>query len=232
LDGGDGFFLIHLFGSILFVLFFFILRVFVIFLILFVLFVDEGRFGWVGVVDEAGLGEVEAWGGRVFGGGLEGADTDGGVRLGEDAGGVGGGELQAVEEGRGAFGLELAGGQRIDDLGDGDLDGLAVLERAEFDVFAGNDVEIETADLGLAVGGVALVETGVEVAERRSGECGAAALDAIGSDGAAESDVHGFLLEVPPTPPGGVGLKLNGCKHLATTGAAKYLHPDGLRVNI
>jgi hypothetical protein len=74
----------------------------------------------------AGFGEVEA-----FGGGFGGADDVGCVGFGVEAGGVHGGQLEAVEEGGGAFGFEVAGGEGVDDDGEGDLDGFAVFEGGE-----------------------------------------------------------------------------------------------------
>jgi len=47
------------------------------------------------------------------------------------------GELYAVEEGGGAACVECAHGEGVDDGGEGDLDGAAVLERVEVDGFAG-----------------------------------------------------------------------------------------------
>lgn len=82
----------------------------------------------------SGFGQVEA-----FGGGLDGADHVGGVGAEVEVGGVDGGELEAVEEGGGAAGVELAGSECVDDDGEGDLDGLAVFERGEFDVLAGDE---------------------------------------------------------------------------------------------
>jgi hypothetical protein len=76
---------------------------FLVFLL--VVFVDgvpgEEEFGFF--FEELGFGEVEA-----FGGGFDGED---GLRgLVAEAGGVVAGELEAVEEGGGSFGLEAAGG--------------------------------------------------------------------------------------------------------------------------
>jgi hypothetical protein len=62
--------------------------------------------------------------------------------------------------------VELVGGEGVEDDGERDLDGLAVFERAE----------VERGGRGagdrVAVGGVALVEAGVEVAVRRAVELG------------------------------------------------------------
>src|ERR1700736_5369257 len=136
--------------------------------------------------DCTGFGEVEA-----VGGGFEGSDDLGGVGPGE-LGGVHAGELEAVEEGGGAFGVEIAGGQGVDDDGEGDLNGLAVFEGGELDVLAGD--EIAAGSVGVAEAGVAAVEAGVEVAVEGSGERRGLALETVGLDGAAECVLHGFLL--------------------------------------
>ena len=70
--------------------------------------------------------------------------------------------MEAVEEGGGAAGLELAEGEGVDDDGESGLDGFAVFEGQELDVLAGDDV---AGGFSLrAEGGVAPVEAGVEVA--------------------------------------------------------------------
>ena len=126
----------------------------------------------------AGFCEVEA-----IGGGVDAADDIGGVGLGLEARGVHAGELEAVEEGCGASGLEVAGGEGVDDDGEGDLDGLAVFEWGQFDVLAGD--EVAASGGGGAEAGVGLMEVGVVVAPLRSGEGWRAALDSPGSDVAA-----------------------------------------------
>ena len=50
------------------------------------------------------------------------------------------GELEAVEQGGGAFDVELSGGEGVDDDGEGDLYGLSVFEGSELDVLAGDEV--------------------------------------------------------------------------------------------
>ncbi len=142
----------------------------------------------------AGLGEVEA-----FGGGFDGADGVGGIGFGVEAAGVVAGELEAVEQGGGALDVEIAAGERVDDDGEGDLDGLAVFEGGELDVLAGDEVAV--GGLGGAEGGVALVEAVVEVAPEASGEGGGFALEAVGFDVAAEVVLHGhFSLGQGGTP--------------------------------
>ena len=148
------------------------LFLFFVLLIVVILVGEEGEGG-------AWFCEVEA-----VGGGFEGADDVGGVGLELEAGGVHAGELEAVEEGGGAFGLEVSGGQGVDDDGEGDLDGLAVFEGGELDVLAGD--EVAAGGGGVAEAGVALVETGVEVAPVAAGEGGGLALKPVGLDVAAE----------------------------------------------
>ena len=116
--------------------------------------------------------------------------------------------------------VELVGGEGVEDDGERDLDGLAVFERAE----------VERGGRGagdrVAVGGVALVEAGVEVAVRRAVELGRAALEAVGADVAADRDFHeGSLRGVPPRGVG--GYKLNGCKKLAKWVSLKYCNHWG-----
>jgi len=132
-----------------------------------------------GVEGGAGFGEVEA-----FGGGFDGADGVGGVGFGVEAAGVVAGELEAVEQGGGAFDVELSGGEGVDDDGEGDLDGLAVLEGGELDVLAGDEV---AAGGGSGTeGGVALVQAVVEIAPGAVGEGGCFAAGSVGLDVAAE----------------------------------------------
>jgi hypothetical protein len=99
-----------------------------LFVVVFILLVVEGevRFGVVVFVDfycGSGLGEVEA-----VGAGLNVANDVGRVGLGVEPGGIVGGQLQAVEQGGGAAGVQIAGGEGVDDDGEGDLNGFAVLE--------------------------------------------------------------------------------------------------------
>ncbi|WP_433984167.1 hypothetical protein RBB78_03070 [Tunturiibacter empetritectus] len=98
------------------------------------------------------MGEVEA-----VGAGLYVADDFGGVGFGVEAGGVVGGQLQAVEEGGGAAGVQIAGGEGVDDDGEGDLNGFAVLKGVELDVLAGD--EVTAGGVVVAEALVALVET-------------------------------------------------------------------------
>jgi len=125
-------------------------------------------------------GEVDAgFGAR------QGADDGGGGGFDGDGAGVGRGELEAVEQDRGAFRVDAVTGEGGDEQRDGDLDG--------FDVFERRQVEFERIGqvLGLAgrrCGGVriifeqdrgafdqvfvAAVQAGMEVAEGREAERG------------------------------------------------------------
>jgi hypothetical protein len=74
--------------------------------------VDDGGYGSVDGVED-NLGDL----GGAFGfGGFFGARE------------VGAGDLEAVEEQSGAFGVEVVGGEATEDFGDGELDGGAVFE--------------------------------------------------------------------------------------------------------
>ncbi len=127
---------------------------------------------------------------------MEATDDAGGVGFGAEAGGVAGCELEAVEQGGGAPGVEMAGGEGVDDDGESDLDGFAVFEGGELDVLAGD--EIATGGSGVAEAAVALVEAVVEVAPLLAGERGCFALDSVGLDVSAEFVLHVFLLwEIP-----------------------------------
>jgi hypothetical protein len=55
------------------------------------------------------------------------ADDAGGFGGGVEAAGVGRGEVQAVEDGASVLEVDLVGGDGVDDLRDGDLDGDGVL---------------------------------------------------------------------------------------------------------
>jgi hypothetical protein len=92
------------------------------------------------------------------------ADYVGGIGDDLEAFGVCRGELQAIEEDGGPFGLDRVAGEGVDDFGEGGLDGLAVFECGELDDGA-RAGEIRTAGKFVAVFGVAVVEAAVEVAE-------------------------------------------------------------------
>jgi hypothetical protein len=114
-------------------------------------------------------------------------------KSGRRAGGVAGGELDSVEEGGGAFGFEVAGGEGVDDDGECSLDGLAVFERGEFDV--------RTRKWAAGGGVVALVGTLVEVAVASRLEGRGFAAAAVGLGVAAEWKLHlVFSLGGTPLP--------------------------------
>jgi len=94
------------------------------------------------------------------------------------------GELQAIEQRGGALDVEIAGGEGVDDDGEGYLDGFAVLEGGELDVLAGD--EVAAGGLVGAEGSVALVEAVVEVAPVPVNERWGFATGSIGLDVAAE----------------------------------------------
>ena len=144
---------------------------------------------------EAGAGVVGVGGEGDFGTGSEGAEVGvGDDLLDELSGGVGGldgggarqvqgGDLEAIEQKSGAAGIELVGGEPVEDLADGGLDGGAVFETGDGEVEGGGLVlalgEVARGD-GLAAAGGVVVE-----AEVLAAEAGAAAAVAVGEDVAA-----------------------------------------------
>jgi len=92
--------------------------------------------------------------------------------------------LEAIEQGGGALGVKLSGGEGVDDDREGYLDGFPVLEGGEFDVLAGD--EVATGGWSGAKGVVALVEAMVEVAPEAVGEGGRLASCSVGLDMATE----------------------------------------------
>jgi len=102
-------------------------------------------------------------------------------RLGGGAGEVERGDLEAVEEETGAAGVELVGGEAVEDLADGLLDGAAVFGDGEGEgsgaVLALGEVDGGDGRAGV---GAAVVEAEVLVEE-----AGAAAAVAVGEDVAA-----------------------------------------------
>jgi hypothetical protein len=145
----------------------------------------------------AGWGDVGAGFGNAGPGFfVEVADEAGGFADTAAAGGVGGGEVEALVEGVGALLGDEAGGQRVDNGGDGDLDGVGVFERGKREGDAVGDAAGMEVDL-VAVGVVAVLEVAVEVAEDGRLEGDGSALEAVGFDVAAEVDLHGCSLPPP-----------------------------------
>jgi len=94
-----------------------------------------------------------------------------------DARQVAAGDLKAIEEQAGAFGVDAAGGDALQDFGDGGLDGVTVLGQRD-DEGGHAEVALHTVFDG-AAGGV------VVIAELFATEAGAAAAAAVGKDVAA-----------------------------------------------
>ncbi len=104
------------------------------------------------------------------------------------AGQVLAGELQAVEDGVSALDVEVAGGEGIDDKGEGQLDGKSVLKGSDFNV-----VSILVGVLHLSAVGVSLVaevEAIVKEAKVQANESGGTAAVSRGVDVTAEWDRH------------------------------------------
>jgi len=167
---------------------------------------DLGFGVFVGGDGEAGVGE------NGF------ADDDGGSGLVVEVAGVGAGDLEAVEERGGSFGVDAVLGHGGDEHGEGELDGFAIFERGEVEdegavdlaeaVVLGEEglalhaVEMVFGDgvegggdlLGGIDGAVAAVGIGVEVAEDLVVEGGRAAAGSVGVDVTADLGGHGVVL--------------------------------------
>jgi len=142
---------------------------------------------------EVGQGEVEiVTGGGDGADGLKGRGCLGfsGSRMGVafDGGEIAGCYLETAEQEQGTAGFELTDGDGIDDLRDGQLHGIAVLEGTEMDVVAA----VLTPDPAIAP--MAKLKPVMVVAERATGEGEGAALLAGGLDVAAERCWHENLL--------------------------------------
>ena len=104
------------------------------------------------------------------------------------------GESQALEQGVGAPLVDAAGGERVDDAGDGNLDGLAVFECGEIEEWVAGDEFRLQGDL-LTVDVVAAVEAAMEVTEDGAGDRDTVALQAVGLDVAAKIALHRSFFE-------------------------------------
>jgi hypothetical protein len=87
------------------------------------------------------------------------------------------------------FEVDHVGGDGVDGFGDGDLDGEGVFERAEVEDGSAA-LEVGAGDDGVAVDAVGVVQAAVEVAEGAALEGDGLALKSVGTDVAAESDLH------------------------------------------
>ncbi len=112
------------------------------------------------------------------------ADHLGGAASDAHALAVGGGEAKAFEESIGAPFVDAAGGERVDDAGDGNLDGLAVLQRGEIEERVAGDKRGPQGDF-VTEDVVAAVEAAVEVTEYGVCDSDTVALEAVGLDVAA-----------------------------------------------
>jgi hypothetical protein len=163
--------------------------------------IDGTRGGVFDLAGAAGRGDVDGDGVEEVGCGGVFADDFGGLGDHVEAAGVEGGELQTVEQRVGAFGVDEVAGERVNDLGEGELDGDAILQGRE-----GDDVAVfhkaTLGDHGGTVEGVAAVEALVEVTEAGVGQGYGAARDSVGLDMAAELGLHLSSPGCVP-PPGG-----------------------------
>ena len=113
-------------------------------------------------------------------------------------------ELEAVEQRVGLLTVNISAGERVDNAGDGELGGFAVLYGGELNSRLVGHAGVWEVDF-VAVDVVAAVQAAVEVAELRAGEGNAVTLEAVSLDVATEIDCHVVLLWMAP-PRGG------GCK--------------------
>jgi len=158
--------------------------------------------GWRGLWDFGGGFWGDFWEAFLFdaGWGVELSDDAGRFGDGVEAAGVGGGELEAVEQDSAVLEVDHVGGDGVDGFGDGDLDGDRVLEGAEVEDGA-LALERGVADDGVAVDAVGSVEALVEVAEDGGLEGDGLALQTVGADVAADGDLHGCSFRGGYPPP-------------------------------
>ncbi|MDP9051293.1 MAG: hypothetical protein M3O31_11335 [Acidobacteriota bacterium] len=127
-------------------------------------------------------------------------DHVGGVVADAKAATVVGGEAESFEEGVGLTVGEASGSEGVDDGGDCDLDGGAVLECRQLKRDAGDEAEGGF----VAVNVVGAGEAVVEVTESRTGESYTVALEAVGFDVATDGDLHFGAPWLPPLVDGGL----------------------------
>jgi hypothetical protein len=96
-----------------------------------------------------------------------------------------GGDLEAIEEEPGALGIESGGTERVEDLGEGDLDGLAIFQ----------DRDVDGLVSAVAFSGGVEVTAGVEVAVWLAGENRRLA------PGSAGHDMATLFMHYDPSPP-------------------------------
>jgi hypothetical protein len=157
--------------------------------------VVDGR-GVFDLAGAAGGGDVDGYVFKEIGGERVFADDGMGFGEGFETFGIGGGEFEPEEEGVRSFAVDEVAGESVDDLGEGELDGDAVLEGREGDDESAVH-KVLLAGHGSAIEAVAFVEALMEVAEVLGAEGDGVALDSVGLDVAAEFDLHVFLLLAP-----------------------------------
>jgi hypothetical protein len=135
--------------------------------------------GAVGVSAGGGAADVAA---AVGAAGVSAGGARGGARIARE---VGAGDEQAVEEMAGALGVELVGGNAVEDLGEGELDAGAVVDGGQLELGLGG------MDSAMARGGAA--GGMVLIAEGFSAQSGRAATAARGVDVTAEEALDGGL---------------------------------------
>jgi hypothetical protein len=152
----------------------------------------DGAFALGGFADFGGRGEGSEFGvsGDLFYGF--------GHRLGRGFGQIEAGDLEAVEKEAGAAGVNVVGGDALEDLADGELDGRSIFGEGDLEGGA-------AAPAGARVGG-GLAGGVVVEAELFSAEAGAAAAVAVGDDVAASESFGWFGLRC-------VGLRLAAAVH-------------------
>jgi hypothetical protein len=162
-------------------------------------FAESVALGFVDLAGEAGRGYIQVgFGDECPGFFVDFADHLGGAAADAHALAVGRGESEALEQGVGAPLVDAAGGERVDDTGDGNLDGLAVLKCGEIKEWVAGDEFGLQGDL-VTVNVVAAVQAAVKVTEDGAGDRDTVALQAVGLDVAAKIALHkGSFGDTPP----------------------------------